>query len=226
MRRVLLFLTIAVLAAATYVAMPFVSAWNIREAIRHGDTTYLAGKIEWPTFKESLKPSLSRLALDMPLEPDTAPAQKPSLWQRFKQRWGRGLVDRAVDGYITPEGLGRLFSLRKTYRQTVSTTSDTEEGQSRVERFKAFWARVKRAEFATPTRFELDVVDKNDPTRMFAGVLELRRLDWKLTELRIRDSGDSTSAPALPTSDTNPRNSADKQPLASAPPSDGSPLER
>lgn len=229
MRRFFLLTIVALLTVASYAAMPFLSAWKIREAIRHGDAAYLEAKVDWPSFKDSLKPSLSRIALDMPLEPGAEPAQKPSLWQRLKQRWGRGLVERAVDGYVTPEGLTRLFSLRKSYRQTVSGTADPDEGRPLGERVKAFWARVKRAEFTTPTRFELDVVDKTEPTRLFAGVLELRGFDWKLTELRIRDSGHATDPATTAPSDTSagPAGAdADGKPLASANAPEGSPLER
>lgn len=226
MRRFVLALAVAVLAGSAYVAMPFISAWNIREAIRHGDAAYLADKIVWPSFKESLKPSLARMALDMPLDPGAMPATKPTLWQRFKQSWGRGLVDRAVEGYVTPEGLSQLFSLRKTYRNTVNAGADPDLGKPLLQRAKAFWSRVKRAEFTSPTRLELDVVDKNEPTRMFAGVLELRGIDWKLTELRIRDSGGAnTSAPGVSESSMLGGDTTSEPATTASVPSEG-PLER
>jgi hypothetical protein len=45
---------------------------------------------------------------------------------------------------------------------------------------------VKRAEFKSPTVFEIEMADRNDPTRHFVGLLELRGFEWKLTELRLR----------------------------------------
>lgn len=223
MRRLILLSILLLVLAATYVAMPFVSAWKIREAIRHGDAAYLTDKIEWASLKETLKPSLSRIALDMPLDPTVVPEKKPSLWQRIKRGLGRGFVDRAVDGYVTPEGLTQLFSLRKTYREKVASTVDTDAQRPLSERVQRFWSRVKRAEFTSPTRFELDVVDKSEPTRLFAGVLELRGIDWKLTELRIADSGHA-SDPADAGANTAPAQ-APARPLAAAK-EESSPLER
>ena len=47
-------------------------------------------------------------------------------------------------------------------------------------------SRVKRAEFTGLTSFEIDMADKNDPTRLYLGKLELTRVGWKLTELRLK----------------------------------------
>ncbi len=190
MRRILIVLTLCLLGACLYVASPFVTAWYIRDAIRAGNAAYLADKVDWLSLKHTLKPSLSRLALDMPLEPEAVDAPKPSLWKRIKAKLGAKMVDRAVDGYVTPEGLTQLFSLRQAYRKHVASApaAADEAGRPLVERIRLFWSRVQRAEFTRLTRFELDVVDKHAPDRLFAGVMELRGFDWKLTELRIREA--------------------------------------
>lgn len=194
------FLALLTLAlAGGYIAMPFHTAWSIREAARTGDTAYLAGKIDWAGIKETLKPAIARMALNLPAEmdPDAAPeaaadpARKPSLWQRFKAYAGQGVVNRVVDKYVTPEGLPQLFTLKKSYnavRDTVTGTHAETVDLPFRERFKRFWARVERAEFKSLTRFEIDVRDKLMPERRFDGVLELRGLEWKLTELRVRES--------------------------------------
>ena len=45
MRRFVLIGLVCVCSAAAYVAMPFYTAWSIREAIRAGNSTYLADKM-------------------------------------------------------------------------------------------------------------------------------------------------------------------------------------
>ena len=108
MSRLLLKAALIGFAIAAYMASPFVTAWSIREAARTGDTDYLARAIDWPSVRETLKPDLSRIALDLPGE-EQPTATKPGLWQRFKAYLGQGAVNRAIDGYMTPEGLPQLF---------------------------------------------------------------------------------------------------------------------
>jgi hypothetical protein len=168
-----------------YLASPFVTAWSIREAVRSGDSAYLQTAIDWPGVRETLKSTLSRLALDMP-DPEDANAPKPGVWQRIKAYVGQSAVNRAVDSYITPEGLPKLFTWRKYYRDNISGEMDEAKTLPLGQRIKAAWARVKRAEFTGPTQFEIDMADKHDPNRIYLGKLEFTGLGWKLKELRIK----------------------------------------
>ena len=171
-------------AVFAYLSAPFVTAWHIREAVRNGNSEYLASAIEWPSVRETLKPSIARIALDLP-DPDQTAAKAPTLWQRFKAYWGKGAVDHLVDAYVTPEGLPKLFTMRKAYRDYVAADDGTK-ALPILERVRRAWARVKRAEFTGPSTFEIDMADKNDPMRLYLGKLELTRTGWKLTELRLK----------------------------------------
>jgi hypothetical protein len=173
------------LAAAVYIGAPFVTAWNIREAVRNGNSAYLTTAIEWPSVRETLKPSIARIALDLPNPDQTTASASPSLWQRMKAYWGQGAVNRLVDSYVTPEGLPQLFTMHKAYRDYVSGEDGTRQLPV-IERISRAWSRVKRAEFTGLTSFEIDMADKNDPTRLYLGKLELTRVGWKLTELRVK----------------------------------------
>ena len=168
------------LAFAAYTAAPFVTAWSIREAVRNGDAAYLETAIDWPSVRETLKPSLSRLAVG---SPDAA--AEPSLWQRLKAYVGEGAVSAAIDNAITPEGLPQLFTIRKAYRDYVS--GQPEESKLPVlDRMQRAWSRVKRAEFTSFTAFEVDMADKWDESRIYLAKLELTGLGWKLKELRVK----------------------------------------
>lgn len=184
MKRLLLTASVVMFAVGAYVASPFVTAWFIREAVRNGDAAYLERAIDWPSVRETLKPTLSRIALDLP-DPAITPNAKPGLWQRFKAYWGQGAVNRALDSYVTPEGLTQLFTARKMYRDYVSGQTD-ESKLTLGERVQKAWARVKRAEFTSPTTFEIDMADKFEESRIYLGKLEFTGLGWKLKELRVR----------------------------------------
>jgi hypothetical protein len=172
------------LGATIYVGSPFVTAWGIREAVRNGNSDYLASAIEWPSVRETLKPTIAQIALNLP-DPEKDPAASKGFWARFKTYWGQGAVNGLVDKYVTPEGLPQLFTLRKTYRNYVANDDDVANTPLR-ERISRAWARVKRAEFTSLTSFEIDMEDKHDPTRLYLGKLELRPAGWKLTELRVK----------------------------------------
>lgn len=184
MKRLLFKASLLALIVVGYIASPFVTVWSIREAARNGDSAYLEHKIDWPGVRASLSPTISRIALNLP-DPDHEPLTKPGLWQRFKAYWGQGAVNHAIDAYITPEGLPKLFAARKMYRDYIAGPPDDSKIDV-FERMRRFWARVKRAEFTSMTTFEIDVVDKHDPDRLYLGKLSIDGFGWKLMELRVK----------------------------------------
>ena len=186
MKSLLMAATAAFVLAMGYIASPFVAAWSIREAMRTGDSAYLAEKIEWPTVRETLRGSLIEFATGpVPVVSGSA-APRQGLWQRVKAGIGRRAVDGMVDAYVTPEGLPQLFNVRAFYRENISGQAAADAALPWHERASLFWSRVTRAEFHSPTAFEIEIADRNDPTRHYVGLLHLRGLTWKLTELRVR----------------------------------------
>lgn len=185
MKSLLLKFGLAVFAVTLYIGAPFVTAWFIREAVRTGNSTVLEYTIEWPKVRETLKPAIAQIALGLP-DPDSPAAEPPGLWQRIKTYWGQGTVDSLVDRYVTPEGLPQLFTLRNAYRNYVSGEGDEAQRAPLLERISQAWSRVKRAEFTGITTFEIDMLDKHDPTRLYLGKMELTPMGWKLKELRIK----------------------------------------
>lgn len=185
MKRLLVTATVMITLAVAYIASPLVTAWSIREAVRNGNSNYLAAAIDWPGVRATLAPSLQRYALDgtTAIRPADG-AAKPGLWQRFKAYFGGGVITSAIDSYLTPEGLPQLFQMRKAYRDYVSNGGD-ESALPLMERASRAWKRIKRAEFTGPATFEIDMQDKHEPSRMYLGTLTLGATGWKLTALRM-----------------------------------------
>ncbi|MEQ1577950.1 MAG: DUF2939 domain-containing protein [Hyphomicrobium sp.] len=179
-----LFFVIAVVAA--YVAVPFWTAWSIREAIKSGDSAYLSRKIDFAGVRQTLRPSLAQAAFDIPDPGAAEPAPKPGIWKRIKAYWGKSAIDRFVDSYVTPEGLPKMFQWRKSYREVTGTVESSAQSTPFTARFAKFWSRLKRAEFKSLTAFEIELRDQYDTGRSHVGLLELTGLEWKLTELRVR----------------------------------------
>ena len=185
MKSLLLKASLVIMLFGGYIASPFVTAWSIREAVRTGDAAYLERAIDWPSVRETLKPTLGRIALNLP-DSEQTPVTNPGLWQRFKAYMGKSALDQVVDSYVTPEGLPQLFAWRKTYRDNISGEPDEAKLYGVQERIKRAWDRVKRAEFTSFTKFEMDMADKHDPNRIYLGKMELSGLGWKLKELRVK----------------------------------------
>ena len=185
MKSLFIKIALGVIVVTLYIASPFISAWLIREAVRNGNSDYLAYSVEWPSVRETLKPSIARIALNLP-DPEQDPAASNGFWQRLKTTVGQSAVDRIVDTYVTPEGLPQLFTLGKTYRNYRSSDADEAKTTPLLERIERTWARVKRAEFTGFTTFEIDMADKHYPARIYLAKLKLTSVGWKLAELRIK----------------------------------------
>ena len=185
MKKILIAASAGLVLAASYIASPVVTAWFIREAIRTGNSTYLEAKLEWPTVRTTLRKSLTEYAVG----PTTivAPGQaKPGFWRRIKDGFSRRAVDNMVDAYVNPQGLPQLFGMRQFYRENISGEAAALDALPWHERARGFWSRIKRAEFHSPAEFEIEMADRNDPSRHYVGLLKLRGFEWKLTELRLR----------------------------------------
>jgi len=186
MKKLLMAAAAGLALAVAYVAYPILTVWTIREAVRTGDTAYIEAKLEWPTVRATLRDSLTEYAIGPTAV--VAPGSPPpsiGLWQRIKNGLSRRAVDNLVESYVTPQGLPQLFGVRQLYRETTGEQA-VLDAMPWHERAVSFWSRIRRAEFHSPTAFEIEMADRNDPTRHYIGLMRLRGLEWKLTELRLR----------------------------------------
>lgn len=178
---------------AFYVASPLYTAWSIREAVKSDDTATLSKRVVWSPVRRTLKTSLVQFTLG---DGTTAGAEQPRTasggwWSKLKASYGRAVVERFVERYANPTGMRTLFTYGRSVRKNILFRTDPDAGLTLSQRLSAIWSRVLRAEFKSLTRFEIDMTDKFDPTRMYAGVLELswRGGGWQLVELHVRRTG-------------------------------------
>lgn len=191
-------------AVAVYMLTPFLSAYQIRNAIRSGDTALLETLVEWPAVRESLKSSLAELDRQKAEHANRHGIPTPSLWSRIKAAATSGMADRMIDQYVTASGVVAMNEARAKWKSV--TQSDASPGvqalagdafdpasdasdQSALQRFARFYQRVKRAEFKSPGVVELEVADRKVPERRYVGTMEFRGLGWKLTKLDVLGVG-------------------------------------
>jgi hypothetical protein len=185
MRRAISLVFLCTIALTVYGASPFVAGWRLREAIGSGDTAYVEQKVEWARVRATFKASLSRHAELLPAMIGKE-HQPPTFWQRAKAVLGQSVVDRFVESYITPSGLAQLYAYRKAWRHKVKGEPDERQTLAWYERMQRFYARLKRAEFQSPTRIEFEMADRDNPERRYVSVMELIGFEWKMTSLTIR----------------------------------------
>lgn len=193
----------SLIGAVTYAVSPLYTAWSIREAVKTDNTAYLRARISWPSVRQTLKVSLNEIALGprvAHIRAGTAEAAKMGWWSRLKTAYGRAMVSRFVERYATPEGFKSLFAYGRTVRRNVLMKADPDAGLNMMQRLSASWSRVRRAEFVSLTRFELDLVDKYDDKRLYSGVLafEIEDAAWTLQALHVRQLNDDEATPGLP----------------------------
>ncbi len=182
MRKIIAGVTFLTGLCVSYAVWPLWTAWSIRDAIRTGNSAYLETAVDWPSVKETLKPSLVAMALG----PGGGNGAAAGFWESVKSYAGARAADALVERIVTPEGLPVLFSYGKAYRERIKGQLDEEASLPWHERARRSWGRLKRAAFTGAARFEFLVADRFTPARHYDGTLELKGWRWTLTELRLK----------------------------------------
>jgi hypothetical protein len=188
-----------------YLATPFLSALQIRQAIKAGDTQLLEALVDFPQVRQSLKASLGEIERQKAAASQTGPiARPPSLWERIKAAaTPANIHETLIDRYVTPDGIVRMAAARRAYKAVqgqmqpadaqagLADSFDAADFEQRplVERMMSFFNRLKRAEFHSLGRIELEVADRKVAERRYVGMLEFKGLGWKLTSLEVRGVG-------------------------------------
>jgi hypothetical protein len=209
-RRVLLGLAVAATGFA-YLASPFLAAFEVRQAMKNGDKPTLERRVEWEPVRASLKASLAGLQRKADADKQLAGAPAPSIWSRVKAMVMPTMAEKLVDNYVTAEGVIQMFAartalkdLKKEWTGSAAATpaagqtsdviapvlaADVDDHGSPLERFRAFYNRIHRAEFRSATEVEFEIADRNTPARRFISTFELKSFAWKLTGVKVAGIG-------------------------------------
>lgn len=190
---------IAVVCCGLYAASPFWAAWSLREALRRGDAGAIEHRVQWQSVRNSLKTSIAKNAQLLAQANEAGASIRPTMWQRVKSAFGAPVLDRFIEAYVTPEGLPQLYRYNQLARRHLPGRSEVAEPDGQqpwTERAADFYSRLKRAEFRSLTRLELEIADRLTPGRRFISVMELVGLSWRLTEVHVL--ADETALAALP----------------------------
>ncbi|MEZ5853713.1 MAG: DUF2939 domain-containing protein [Hyphomicrobiaceae bacterium] len=196
MRKTLIFALMLSICAAAYSAAPFLTAWQIREAVRQGDVPTLQAKVDWDSVRRSLKSSLGETRQALVELADAGGQARPGFWQRLKMAAMPFLRDPLIDRYVTAEAAPRLYEWRQSWRQKVRPKLGITEAPtllagtwldgSVIDRHLSVLSRVEATRFVSPTRLDIEIADRYRPNRLWIATLEFVNLNWRLTEMRVR----------------------------------------
>lgn len=210
MRRQLIALMVAcIFAAGIYSGSAFYAGWQIREAMRTGDTAVLQRRVDWPSVRQTLKQTATETRALMSEMSASAGVNmaKPGLWTRIKEAAAPYLADPLIDRYVTAESAPQIWKWRQTWRQKVRPTIGFKEpatplastflAGSAVDQGLAIARRVERAAFTSPFRMEMELRDRYVEGRRWRAAFEMRDWSWVLAEVHlVRTAPAATAASA------------------------------
>ena len=182
--------------------------------MKHGDKPTLERRVEWAPVRASLKASLAELQRQADADKQLAGAPAPSMWSRVKAMVMPTMAEKLVDSYVTAEGVIQMFAARTALKdlkkewigaspasQTAPAAgqspdiiapvlaADIDDHGSPLDRFRAFYNRIHRAEFRSATEVEFEIADRNTPARRFISTFELKSFAWRLTGVKVAGVG-------------------------------------
>ena len=195
------------LAVGGYAAWPLISAYQIKTAIKTGDTALLERRVLWEPVRASLKQSLASLppAANIDDEGHTRHGlPRRSLWSRIKAAAAPILLEKMIDTYVTADGLTRLQEARRRGLPGLAgllpgASAIADRGHSEIDRtagagnelqrIVAFYQRIIRARFHSLSAVEFEIADKGNPDRRYISQFELQDFEWKLASVRVVGAG-------------------------------------
>jgi hypothetical protein len=167
-------LAAAVLAivGAFYFGSPYWTASNFRDTITSGNVDDIEQTVDFPSVRESLKSQMN-LALTEKMQND--PEMQNNPFAGLGMMLMPAIVEKAVDAYVTPEGLAKLAQ-----GKAIGDETPTEGADGELE-FQTEWVGLDRF------RVTIEGEEAEDTG---AGLLFERKgfADWKLIKLELPDS--------------------------------------
>ena len=171
MKKALALLLVVVLAVGAYAAAgPWMTVRTIRHALQAQDATALAGQVDFPALRASLKAQMEdRLARA------TGPSWQSHLLGQAGLALAHGILETTVDAMVTPSGLAAMMEGRAVWKRVHAVAPDDapapeplHDARYRFESASAFTATIRNAE-GLPIVF----------------VLRRHGLRWTLAEIRL-----------------------------------------
>lgn len=188
---------IAALTVVAWIAWPYYAVLSLMQAARDGDVTTLEKRVDWNTFRQSLRGDLNAQLLQNVRNKEAG---------GLAAVLGPAVINQMIDGYVTPQAIAALAKSEADKSPSGEKTPEgIDKSASLIRRIQ--WDQIKYAFFAgSPFSFRVDILPKNDATIHTPIGLEFAWSgDWRLTQIILPDDvfkseGTSARRPAVTTS--------------------------
>lgn len=162
----------AILIAGYVVASPFITVYQMKSAAEKNDIEALSEHIEFPSLRQSIKDQVNSMLVEKLANDKNL---KGNAFAELAMVFAGSVVDRAVDVYVTPNGISKIMTGEKV---SLGEMGQSSEGQVKKEPFK-------NASFSyeSTDKFVVTVANKSDEPVRF--ILRRQGFSWKLTDIRL-----------------------------------------
>lgn len=184
----------ALMAVGAYAASPLLAVRGLQTAARDGDADKLQRLVDFPAVRESLKGQLNALIIES-MRSD--PELRDNPFAGFAAVLAPAIVNQAVDGYVTPDGLARMLQAKPPEPTMLSTAeAPPPPGEAGVRAGKAV---IKHGYRGLDT-YTVTSTGADKPGAQFNFVLHRQGLfGWKLARIELPKSlRKPTAAPISP----------------------------
>lgn len=174
MKKWIVLIAVVLLALGAYVAAgPYLTVRAIRAAVQAQDAAALSKQVDFPALRASLKAQLSDR-----LVRQAGPELQSNPFAAFGLSIANGVIGGAVDGMVTPLGLGGLMEGHKVWKRIDDGISSPEPASPAPEPL-----HDARYRYQSPSRFTATVLDDGGQPMVF--VMTRHGLRWKLSDIRL-----------------------------------------
>src|SRR4029077_11721294 len=178
---------IPVLAVAGWIAWPYYAAYDLVVAVREGDVSTLEARVAWDTVRQGLRGDLNAILLQkLNTDAKTDTSSGAALGSGLAVMLGPVIVDRMVDSYVTPHGVGAANRAHRTDNSSSDAAGVPSNFNQTIQAARRIRLdQIKYAFFSGgPLTFLVEFTPDHDPP--FQHPTELRFQwdgNWKLTRI-------------------------------------------
>ena len=151
---------------------PYISAYQIKQAVATGDSKSISEKVNFPALKENLKIKFTA-SLNERME-----ELKDNPFAGMAQMMMMSLVNSMVDLYVSPSGLSLLFDGKKPNLDKKSKESEGQKNNKSEDDLAVNYSYVSL------NKFEITVSNKKSPSDKFSFFLNRDGIfNWQLVDI-------------------------------------------
>jgi Protein of unknown function (DUF2939) len=176
------------LAVAAYTVSPFATAMVLSNAIKTSNVSLMDTLVDWQGVRTSLRATiLQRLdeqALARPEHHGFLDSVKFTLTDTF----GPYMVDRMLNERVSPAGFTLYMGPNSPQAMKVRATGIDPDTLPSADTLK----RIRNATFIDLRHFQIEMIDRWDPGRVYLAVLERNGFLWRLARVDMLALGAGT----------------------------------